>query len=141
LFAAMAVSSIEPDGVSRAQIIDHVSASVRVNPLEAKLVVGPERVRVGQVVVAISQISNAGRSQVFLLEPRLGYQTGALRVLLHVGSRETVVRPFAYRTDVWVLQAQRPGQFVLVASATAMTSDGVLIHVDSNGEMLDVRPR
>jgi hypothetical protein len=141
LFAAMAVSLGESDRVSRAQIVDNVSVSVRVSPLQAKLVVAPERVRVGRVVVAISQISNVGHSRVFVLESRLGYQTGALRVLLHIGPRETAIRPHAHRTDVWVLLAQRPGQFVLVASAAAMTSDGVPIHVDSNGEMLDVRPR
>lgn len=141
LLAAMAVSFGESAGVSRAQIIDNVSVSVRVSPLQAKLVVVPDRVRVGQVVVAISQISNVGHSRVFVLESRLGYQTGALRVLSHIGPRETAIRPYAYRTDVWVLLAQRPGQFVLVASATAMTSDGVPIHVDSNGEMLNVRPR
>lgn len=91
--------------------------------------------------MAISQISNAGRSRVFLLEQRLGYQTGALRVLLHIGSRETMSCRSHIGRYVWVLLAQRPGRFVLVASATAMTSDGVPIHVDSNGEMLDVRPR
>jgi hypothetical protein len=141
LFAAMAVSLGESDGIARAQIVDDVAISVRVSPLQATLVVAPKRVRVGQLVVAISQISNGGDSRILVAEPRLQYQTGALRVLLHIGSRETAIRPHAYRTDAWVLIAQRPGQFVLVASAAAMTADGVPIQVDSNGELLDVRPR
>jgi len=141
LFVAMAVSLGEAGGVSRAQLVDDVSVSVRVSPLRAKLVVAPERVRVGRSSCGKARISNVGDSRVFVQLPRLGYQTDALARAVARRARETAIRPHAHRTDVWVLIAQRPGQFVLTASAAAMTLDGVPIRVDSNGELLDVRPR
>jgi hypothetical protein len=98
-------------------------------------------VRVGQLVVEISEISNRSDAPVAVLEPRLEFRAGALSTLLHVGSKHPTIRPHQRRIDLWVLQARRSGSFVLVASAAALTSSGVRFMVESNGEMLIIRPR
>jgi len=142
--AAIAVMAGLPPacgGITRAQTVDDVAATVRVSPVQARLNIAPTRVRIGQFVVAIGQFSNLSDSAVAVLEPRMGFQAGAFSIVLHAGSRQAIIRPHSRRTDVWLLRARRSGTFVLMASTTALTSEGVRLVVDSNAEVLSVRPR
>ena len=127
--------------VSRGQTVDDVSATVLVSPLRARLLLAPSHVRVGGVVVGLLTLTNVSDQSVLVLRTDLIFDAGALRTLLHIGAPRQILRPHTGRTDLWLMRAVRPGNFIVVASAAALTADLSTAQVESRAELLDVRPR
>lgn len=127
--------------VSRGQTVDDVSATVLVSPLRARLLLVPSHVRVGGLVVGVLTLTNVSDESVLVLRADLIFDAGALRTLLHIGARRQILRPRAGRTDLWLMRAVRPGNFIAVASAAALTADLSTAQVESGAELLGVRPR
>ena len=118
-----------------------VTATVRPNPVSVTLSLQSSPINVGWETSAEAHINNAGPSAVTDVGVTLHVQPdgvagagGFTRLLGVIGSTETA-------STTWDLCGLLPGNYVLLARATATMADGAVVETDSNARLLEVTAR
>jgi len=118
-----------------------VTATVRANPVSVTLFLSSATISVGWETSAVAQVDNAGPSPLTDVSVTLHVQPDGVaavdgfdRLLGVIGSTETA-------STTWDLCGLLPGNYVLLARATATMADGAVVETDSNARLLEVTAR
>ncbi len=118
-----------------------VTATVRANPVSVTLSLQSPAIYVGWETSALADVGNAGPSPITDVSVTLHVQPdgvaavdGFARLLGVIGSAQTA-------SATWDLCGLLPGNYLLLARATATMADGAIVETDSNAHLLEVTGR
>lgn len=116
-----------------------IGASVTVSGLQVTLF-APDQVRAGRPFLALALVSHAGPNVLEGAWVRLGYDHAGVRSLGPASRRLGTVHPHGWRWAIWVLKAEAPGQYVVVARVEARDRvTGELLFAESPATVIRVR--
>lgn len=143
LLAALATACVLPVGARLAEAggSAEVIATVRANPVSVTLVLSSATIHPGWDASALAQVDNAGTAPITGVIVTLHVQPdgvaiadGSPRLIGAIGGSETA-------SATWEVCGLLPGNYLLLARATANMVDGDVVETESNARLLEVTDR
>lgn len=125
--------------LARADDNGDVPAEVRVTPLTLRLFLGPDSIDVGEEAGALVVLQNHGAEAISAVSVTLRAQPAGVATSGSWTRTFSTVGPGQERAAAWGLCGLQPGNYVLMATATATLSSGAQIASESNAQLLEVR--